>query len=153
MGDVFAVQPDLAAAWPTQASQHLRQLALSISINAGDSEYVAKPKLQADFFHNRQAAFIDECQALGGKDGRLLPGIPSADARRLYLAPDHQLGQFGLAGILGALGGNPASLAQYGYPVADGHHLAQFVRDKDDRCSLRGQSSQHLEKPGRFRQS
>ena len=67
------------------------------------------------------------------------------------VAPDHHLGELGLAHISDRRAARDATVSQHHDPIADFEHLREFVADENDAFALRAQPAQDRQEIGDFR--
>ena len=127
----FAGQCDAPGRSRRQTEQGVDQLRLPVALDAGNPDDLALPHDERDALEHRAAFVGEECEVRHLEehlflDGRLLR------LRGRQLGPDHHLRQ--LAGVdLGWCGGpHRLPVPHDRYPIRNGQHLVEFVRDEDD---------------------
>ena len=142
--ELAAPDADDAALGPAQAGERLDQLGLAVPVYAGDADDLAGANLEGHAAHLLDAAIVRDPEILD-----LEQDVPRL--RRLLLdaqqdvAADHGPGERLLGGALARNGLDRLAAAEHGDAVGDLEHLAELVRDEDDRDALAPQRAQDLE--------
>ena len=143
-GHILPADEDAATAGPTHPAKGLGQFLLPVAAHPRDAQDLSGVHCQGDLLERRQSLVVGHAQPLDLQDGfgpRLF--LLAADAKGL--AADHHPGQFPLRRLRGVHCANDFAVAQDSDPVADGHHLVQFMGDKDDREPAFPQPLQRVE--------
>ena len=131
------------------AGEQVQKLALAVAGNAGN----------ADDLPARTEKLTLSTRLSPTRSTKVSPSTAStvspAWGRRLvdpqqHLAPDHQLGQFLLAGLAGPAMGDHLAAAHDGDVIGDRHDLLQLVGDQDDGNALLAQGIENAEELNGF---
>ena len=139
LGDVLAVQGDLAGHQGLQAGEAVDELGLAVAVDAGDAHDLAPADLQGHV--------LDGVVAVGlGGHGHVLHGedhlaglLGLLGHVEVHVAAHHHGGQLLGGGVLGLHGADVLALAQHGAAVGHGHDLVELVGDEEDALALLGQ--------------
>mmetsp|Transcript_6590 Transcript_6590/g.27250 ORF Transcript_6590/g.27250 Transcript_6590/m.27250 type:complete len:361 (-) Transcript_6590:4200-5282(-) len=128
-----AAKVQLAALGRAQAAEHLQQLALAIARHASHADDLAGAQTQAHVLQRRHAVGMLQAQA-----GRLQAHLAGLDLQpfgpaQCDLAADHRFGERGLAPVGNRAGLDDLAGTHHRDRAAQAHHLAQLVRDEDQR--------------------
>ena len=135
VGDVGVAEEDQPGRGLAHPHDHLDELGLAVSLDAGDAEDLAGMDRERDVVEHRSPG-----QALQGEvlhpEHRAVGDRGLLGARRRQLRADHELGE--LAGVdalrVDRVDGRAA--ADHGDAVGDAEHLVELVRDEQDRQAL-----------------
>ena len=128
---LLAADLDLAAFRPAQARDRLDELALSVSVDAGDPDDLSGAHVEGHAANGRQVTVVHDVEVLD-----LEQDVPRLGRRLLdpeeHVPADHHPRQLLLCGALARNGVDLLAPAQDRDPVSDLEHLVQLVRDEDD---------------------
>jgi hypothetical protein len=126
------------------------ELALTIAVDAGDTQNLAGSNRQLDVVYGDVATLVGDAQlAHVERGGGLTRGRTRCVGSRSERA-HHQLRQRSRIGVAARHRGHDAAAAHDGDAIGDRHDLVQLVRDEDDRASRRAQALQHPKQLLRF---
>ena len=132
MGDVLAIQRDLAVGQLFQTGQAVDKLGLAVALNARQADDLTGVHLEGDILDGILLALIIvhghvlHVQHHGTGLCRLLFHL------QLHITAHHHAGKFFLGGVLDVHGAHVLALAQHGAAVGHGHDLVQLVGNEQD---------------------
>ena len=133
--DGLSVDEHLAAAHGPHAGDGLDQLALTVALDGGDAQNLARAHGQAHALHGGQHAVGEHLQVLHA-DALVacLAGLFQLGVE--HLAADHHAGQHAFVDLAGVLQAHQLAGAHHAHAVGDRHDLVELVGDDDDRHAL-----------------
>ena len=134
--DVGAVDADRAGQRAAQAGERLDELALAVVVDARDADDLARAHLQREPADRGQAAIVLDLELLDLEQRRARLGALLGDPEE-HVAADHQAREALLRRALGRHRLDLLAAPQHAHAVGDLEHLAELVRDEDDRLALR----------------
>ena len=143
-GDVLAAQHDLALVWAAQPGDGFFQLGLPVAGHPGDAQDLAAAHLEAHPAQRGQAAVVVGVQVLDARRGSAGCAGPFAHQQDTS-RPTIMRARSCSSVPAGRHRADHMAIAQHGDAVAGGQHLAQLVRDEDDRFAFAGQAAQDVQ--------
>ena len=136
VGDVLAVQRDLAARQLLKAGETVDELGLTVALDARQTDDLAAVDLEGDVLDGVLLALVVvDGDALHVQHDLARVGGLFIDLK-LDIAADHHAGKLFLGGVLDVHGAHVLALAQDGAAVSDRHDLVELVGDEKDGLAL-----------------